>query len=37
MNDIKYWFEQYNKIPESDDQVFVAEYEFQASPYQNSE
>lgn len=34
MNDIKYWCEQYNEIPESDDQVFVAEYEFQAFPDQ---
>ncbi|RNA08032.1 hypothetical protein BpHYR1_021337, partial [Brachionus plicatilis] len=34
MNDLKEWCDQYNEIPEHDDQVFVAEYEYQAFPEQ---
>ncbi|RMZ99678.1 hypothetical protein BpHYR1_002744 [Brachionus plicatilis] len=34
MNDLKEWCDQYNEIPEHDDQVFRAEYEYQAFPEQ---
>ncbi|RNA06891.1 hypothetical protein BpHYR1_032210 [Brachionus plicatilis] len=34
MNDLKEWCDQYNEIPEHDDQVFGAEYEYQAFPEQ---